>query len=100
MSYKSTHSKAGLVGAIDQLKTLCEKDREAIDLIDQELTRKPGNPSGNNQYETKEGGNADNISNSSKRNEQHGTSIEYTLRRLRKDHPEIHPTEGNQPGRS
>ena len=80
----------GLGATIDQLKALCEKDREAIDLIDQEITRKPGNPTGSNQYESKESGNTDNISNSSKRNESHGTSIEYTLRRLRKDHPELH----------
>ena len=41
-------------------------------IIDQELTKKPGNPTGSNQYEIKESGNTDNISNSSKRNESHG----------------------------
>lgn len=60
--------------------------------IDQETTRKPGNPEpgGNNQYQKKEVVNHDNIMNyQTDSRATQGKSIEYTLRRLRKDHPEV-----------
>ena len=76
----------GRGATIDQLKALCKDDKEALDLIDQELTRKPGAPVGN-QFASKEHKtNTDNVSNcidGHKRNESHGNSLEYTLRRLR-----------------
>ena len=66
-----------------------EKDRP--DLIDQELTRKPGAPVGNQFASKEEKTNHDNVMNSlSDHKATQGNSIEYTLRRLRKDHPELH----------
>lgn len=83
----------GLGATPDQIKALCIKDLALTDLIDQELTRKPGAPVGN-QFASKEHKtNTDNVSNcidGHKRNESHGNSLEYTLRRLRKHHPELH----------
>ncbi len=68
--------------------------REAIDLIDQELTRKPGganNPEGIGGKGHKEAiVNHNNVMNDKETKASQGNSIEYTLRRLRKDHPELH----------
>lgn len=89
-SFVETPVLEGLGSSIEQIKALCQHDKEAIELIIEQTTRKPGNPSGNNQYETKEDGNTDNISNSKPRNEKHGTSLDYTLRRLRKEAPGLH----------
>lgn len=91
--FVTTKAPYGLDITVDQLKALCEKDREAIDLIDQELTRKPGGA--NNPYGCKgkdEGINNDNVMIDSQPEQKasQGNSIEYTLRRLRKDHPELH----------
>lgn len=90
-SFVTTPVLEGLGATVDQIKALCEKDREALDLIDQELTRKPGAPVGNQFASKEEKTNHDNVMNSlSDTKASQGNSIEYTLRRLRKDHPELH----------
>lgn len=83
----------GLGATPDQIKALCIKDLALTDLIDQELTRKPGGA--NNPYGCKgkdDGINNDNvmIDSQSDTKASQGNSVEYTLRRLRKHHPELH----------
>lgn len=94
VTFVTTPILEGLGATIDQIKALCEKDREAIDLIDQELTRKPGganNPEGIGGKSHKEAiVNHNNVMNDKETKASQGNSIEYTLRRLRKDHPELH----------
>ncbi len=76
------------------IKDLCQHDNEARQLISDELTKKPGgnnNPEGIGGKSHKEAiVNTDIISNDKPRNEQHGTSLDYTLRRLRKESPMLH----------
>ncbi len=55
-----------------------------LDLIDQATQRRDGNPTGNNQYS----GTVDIINSSTPRPT--GTSKQSSLRRLRKDRPDLH----------
>ena len=81
----------GLGATPDQIKALCIKDLALTDLIDQELTRKPGAPVGNQFASKEDKTNHDNVMNSlSDTKASQGNSVEYTLRRLRKHHPELH----------
>lgn len=92
-TFVTTPILEGLGATTDQIKALCEKDREALDLIDQELTRKPGGQEGNtnNRFSQDDDTNNDNVMiRSPDTKASQGNSIEYTLRRLRKDHPELH----------
>lgn len=70
--------------SVQQVKDLCRHDKEALDLVIEWTTKKPGAPVGNTNASKEDKTNTDNVSNCSKRNEKHGNSLDYTLRRLRK----------------
>ncbi len=87
-SFVETPVLEGLGSSIEQVKALCQHDGEAIILINEMTTKKPGgpnNPEGNNQHVQKEV-NHNNIMNDQTKAIQ-GTSLDYTLRRLKKEAP-------------
>lgn len=67
----------GLNGDVESLRLLCSSDPEAMAVLDAELTGAPHRPP---KKETR-----DNITT----NRQGGTALGYTLRRLKRDHPEL-----------
>ena len=68
----------GLNGDVESLRLLCSSDPEAMAVLDAELT----GAAGDNQY-TKEV--RDNVTDQ----RQGGNALGYTLRRLKRDHPEL-----------
>lgn len=81
--FVETKYPSGIGTTLDILKKLIKDDPKALNLYDEALQRKPGGDRGN-QYT---GGKPDNIMNG---NTEYGTGAAYSLRKLRKDAPEIH----------
>ncbi len=73
----------GLGSDVKTIGKLCHDRPDVESAIERVTQRKPGNPTGENQYQS---GTVDNINNSSRPN---GTSKQAALRRLRKDAPEM-----------
>ena len=83
--FVETHRPLGLGIELNQLKELCSRNDNAIELIDREEVwdgRQGGN--GSNQYQSK--ANPDNVSNCSI---DYGNSKQSGIRRLRKDRPDL-----------
>jgi hypothetical protein len=86
IGHRSRETKNSIGHRLD----LCRHDKEALDLVIEWTTKKPGganNPEGNNQYQAKEV-NHNNVMNDQTKAIQ-GNSLDYTLRRLRKEAPEL-----------
>jgi hypothetical protein len=82
--FVTTQPLAGLGADMAKLKAVCKDDLEALDLIDRAVQRKPGNPTGANQYT---GGNVRNPNVSPR---PAPDTREDILRRLRAHAPELH----------
>ena len=82
-AFVTEHMPDGLGSTIDQIKSICHADLEALDAIDKAIVHKAGDHVGN-QYTI---GTVDNIHDS---NRPTGTSQAAGLRRLRNTAPEIH----------
>jgi hypothetical protein len=71
------------------LNRLCSDDIEALDLIDQATTGRPGAPKGNRNISGIHNSNGYNINHYVMESNK-GTSRQYALRRLRRNHPGLH----------
>lgn len=81
----------GLGADLDLIKRICGNDSEALDLIDQAVTGKPGGPIGNRKRSSIHNTTNDNIMVGIMSNEpKQGTSRQYAFRRLRKSRPDLH----------
>jgi hypothetical protein len=89
VEFVTTPPLEGLGATVPLIERMCEDDAEVSTLLDKEITRMPGNPTGKNQYSDQIGIN-DNIINSSNNNTEQGTSFRYALRRLRRQRPDLH----------
>jgi hypothetical protein len=76
----------GIGADIPLIKRIIQDDPVTLDLLDQALKGRPGNPTGANQYS----GTLDNIQGSATQEAPTGTSAEAGLRRLRSQAPELH----------
>jgi hypothetical protein len=85
MDFVTTKPLEGLGADLALLKRICAEHTDVVDLIDQEVKGKQGNPTGANQYQ----GGKDYIVILSD-DAAKGTSRSYALRRLRKDRPDLH----------
>ncbi len=80
----------GLETSVDLLRKLIAEDVELVGMFEAAVTRGPGNPTGANQHRTAEGGNRDNVPNSSPVPEaDRGNSLSYAARRLLRDRPDL-----------
>ena len=94
--FVTAYPPEGLGATPDTLRNMCRDDVEALDLLTQELTGKPGNPTGTNQHS--ECGISDIITNSTfdseveaiDTNDGRGNTSTYALRKLRKSRPDLH----------
>ena len=85
----TTAPPEGMDTSIQRIKDLCQHDTKVRELINIEITKKPGAPVGNTNA-SKEETNHNNIMNCLDTKAVQGTSLDYTLRRLRKEAPELH----------
>jgi hypothetical protein len=83
VSFVTAQPMEGLGTNIEMLERICAEDKEALSLIYQATQGKHGGDRGN-QYT---GGKADIISLATN---QHGTSRQHALRKLRKSRPDLH----------
>ncbi len=77
----------GLGTTVEKLLQLCQDRQDIVSLIEQVTQRGRGNPTGVNQYNS---GIGYSITNSTKPRRTHGTDLVTSLRRLRKDRPDLH----------
>jgi len=88
--FVEAHPPGGLNTTIDMLRRMCDEDPEAVRMLREVTTGKPGNPTGANQHTKDERGNVDNVNSSSSKERSSGNSKDYRLDRLHRERPDLY----------